>query len=514
MAAPHFEWLDETIVDIFLKDPSLQDLMYGSVDRDEIRAAMEARRSELILQGGPGDADGPDQGVLSQGGPVSLRVSQDKLMAWVELSPGLKGMGAQALGILLQDTLRKAGICYGLQDRQLDRLAQNPIFDTPILAARGIPPREDSASMARFAFDPSPSLRPVMPEHYGVSIKRPDFVHLVRPGDLLCTRPLLSSDRMGRTVYGSQVSAPHEGISMVEPGENVNVTGDGRSLFSLIEGEATFREGVLSVQPILRLPKVDAGTGDIKYAGSVYVAGSVDSGTLVEAAGNVIVGEYLGCCSLTAGGHLAVGKGIKGGAGSIVQVAGSLRAPYLEYVNADVSGDLYADVVFCSEVYCNGGVYALGRRGRVLGGHCAALQIEARELGNAAGTPTELELLSHAALQERATATQREVADWEQQQQHLRLLIQSTASESRQAALHRLLAQVEQKYAHLAAAADFLEQRLRRLDAVYPAQIKAYGALYPGVDCTLGGLSWSGTRQYNSSVVVRGKSEIEIRPLR
>lgn len=203
MAAPHFEWLDETIVDIFLKDPSLQDLMYGSVDRDEIHAAMEARRSELILQGGPGDADGPEQGVLSQGGPVSVRVSQDKLMAWVEFSPGLKGMGAQALRILLQDTLRKAGICYGLQERQLDRLAKNPIFDTPILAARGTPPREDSASMARFAFDPSPSLSPVTPENYGVSIKRPDFVHLVRPGDLLCTRPVLSNDRLGRTVYGS-----------------------------------------------------------------------------------------------------------------------------------------------------------------------------------------------------------------------------------------------------------------------------------------------------------------------
>ena len=150
----------------------------------------------------------------------------------------------------------------------------------------------------------------------------------------------------------------------------------------------------------------------------------------------------------------------------------------------------------------------------MLGGHCAALQIEARELGNAAGTPTQLELLSHAALQERATALQRDVADWERQQQHLRLLIQSTASESRQAALHRLLAQVEQKYAHLAAAADFLEQRLRRLDAVYPAQIKAYGTLYSGTECTINGMTWSSARQYNSSAVVQGKSEIEVRPLR
>ena len=512
MSGPSFDQLDNVILDAFMQDPDLQQFLYGTVDRAELSEALD---SQLIMQ----STQEPASSQVAKGhqpphGPVILTVSPNRMTAWVELPPSLKSMGQDALHVLLNNTLSEEGIVYGVQERQLERLAQNPIFGAPLVAARGTPPKASAASAARFSFHPSPSLKPLAPNQYGVVVKRPDFVTLVRPGDLLCTRPHVPAQHMGRTVYGDKVTGPHENITLVEAGANVQLSEDGRSMFATVAGEAVFREGVLSVLPIRRLASVDTHTGDIKYDGSVYVEGSVEFGLTVEATGNVIVGEHIGGSQIIAGGHVAAGKGIKGGTGSVLQVGGSLRTPYLENVQADIGGDLYADVLYSSDITCAGGIYVLGRRGRLVGGRCAARQIEAVDLGNDAGAPTRLELLGDETLRRRLAGIATEEVSWEERRLHLEVLVRTAANAERAESLGRLLKQVEQKCARLVANIDFLEQLLYRTESVYPPRISAYNTLYPGVSCDLLGASWSDMSQHSHCTLTAGASGVELHSLR
>lgn len=497
------------MLDAFLTDSDLRELWFSGADRVALQKMLDMRAASRLPASRPAAAAEPVQ----DGKLIRLTVSPDEMMAWISLSPALQGATQTALEALLEDALQREGVTYGVRRKQLQRLLRTPVYDTLLLVAEGDPPQEEPDGAVRFSFTPDFSLPPLWKGSYGVDAERPDFVHMVQAGELLCTRSESTVDRSGRSVRNRRIQPGHRIIDKVEPGENVRVSPDGCSLYAQAEGEVVLHDDVLSVLPVLRLPSVTLSTGDVHYAGSIYVDGSVEAGCTLEAGGNVAIGGNVEDCQLMVGGHLAVGRGVKGGKNGFLHIGGSLRAPFLENARATIEGDLFTDVLFSDEICCEGGVYALGQRGRIVGGSCEARQIEAQELGNLTGVQTSLKIVSLQPLLDLLAARRQDVSVWDARSVNIRQILYATNNKAKKIVLERMMSEIQQKRGQALATADALQERIDRTRSRYSFDIRVRGTLHAKVSCVLLDKAWNNAPPYTHCRIFVQEQEIRVVPL-
>lgn len=482
-------FLEENLLDAFLSDPSLRELWFDGADLGTLK-----KLAQTGVRAKPVPVEKPSQPVwdLRQNEFVRLTISPDEMSVWLELSPVLKNvLDRDSLFQLLEDELKKAGVVCGIQRRQLNRLAGNPVFGTPVLAAKGMPPKEENTGAQIFQFQPFLAPFPQANGSCGVNPSSPDFVQIVRVGDKLCMRVKNPEDRSGRTVRGARIPPLHPELDHLDVGDNVHLSKDGRTLYSIADGEVHLGEGKISVRPILRLEEVDKASGDIKFPGSVYVTGSVQSGRSIEAGGNVVVGGVVEDCVVSAELHIAVGRGVKGAGSCRIRAGGTLRTPFLENVSAETGGDLYAGVLLSAEVSCEQKICVLGKHGKILGGECAAREISAQEAGADSRVLTKLEILSLKPLQDRLDTLESELKDWERRGAEMRRLSAEAENDIRRKVLERLFLQTEQRRASILAEAENLRTRVFSLSAGCSFTIDIRSAIHPNTSCVILGNLWT-----------------------
>lgn len=483
----------ESALDAFLTDPDLRELWFGDTDRAALKSIIGERINKKLQplakkqeedeedeEGEEFEEKAEDETLLS------LSVSPDEMMAWVEFKPTIQDIEQDLIEELLKDELKKHGIKYGISWPQITRLLRNPIYGMPILVAKGKPAVENQEGAICFHFHTQYSLKP-KDDNYGVNTKDPDFISYVKAGTLLCTSKGTKNDFTGRTVRGRVIHPMNGGVDTIRVGENVRMSVDESKWYSLMDGEIVLSGGLLSVQPVLRLNNVDATTGDINFHGSVYVEGNVESGRKVEATENVVIGGVVQDGIIIAGGSVAVGGGIKGGDRGFIEAGGSLRSLFVEYMRLTVKGDIYADVLFGAEINCEGGVFAMGKRGKLISGKCVARQVEVKEIGNPAGAHTEVEIISIQPLEDKLFFLKKDVDEWKDREIKMNRVINETESKSRRLVLEKVCQQIEEQKAQAKEEAELTHREIDRVRVKYNFELRAWDTLYARVSCTIQG---------------------------
>lgn len=390
---------DDEIIDIMMEDDSFIKGNFRGVDRETVKNILSGKQTEIprnltAEQREQGKTAGMKMSELYCGS-IQVKVSPDCLTGKICLYPD--GELTEITALDIEDALFYFGITTGVNNAVIRRLSDTPIYNRDFLIAKGTAAEEGTAGEIKFTFEADKTPKYTPNEHGRVNYKELDIIRTVQEGELLCEWVDGTEGTDGIDIYGNRIPATPPKAVYMQAGKNTQFSEDRQQIFAACEGEVSCRGGVVSVDKILKLNNVDATTGNIRFIGSIHIAGKVCEGYVVKATQNIIVKDVIENSCVSAGNNLTVERGIIGS--DEIRVDGSLTTEFIEGSTVVVKKNIKADVILTSKVFCEGKILLNGKKGSLIGGECTAREIEILKLGNEAHARTEVTLLSLDALE-------------------------------------------------------------------------------------------------------------------
>lgn len=311
----------------------------------------------------------------------------------------------------------------------------------------------------------------------------------------------------GRDVYGMVVQA-RDGVPLrIQTGKNVEALEGGTVFRAKMAGVVLAGKGTLDVSELLSVPgDVDYGTGNIQLSqGSLRVGGTVRTGFMVQAPGQVLVEGMVESARVIAGGDVIVRGGIfmSGDEAAFVQAGGSVSAAFTHNAMIQAGGDVTVALSMVgsktnkgSRVTSEGFVRVSDPKGRIMGGSVVSAKgIEVFDAGSERGMVTTL-ALSHETPE--ITALIKELRELKTLKERSMFVLGegdgttalSRLSEGRLEEAEELLARREGIDSRIRqiqrSLAELAQEHLERVSA---GRIIIRGTAYPGVAIKMGGHS-------------------------
>ena len=321
---------------------------------------------------------------------IEVSISHNKLEAYVNVKPPQHG-GIEPNIQSLRDMLASNNITYGVNVKKLLEICKSPNYDEDILVARGISPINGVDGTFEILFDIAKDSKPIEKEDGTVDFYNLENVENVKEGQLLCNiiHPAEGKDgiSVSRDIIPYIKGKPVHSLI----GKNTKLSKDGTQVHATIDGQVDYKQGKINVFETLYINSdVDNSTGNIKVAGNVIINGTVLSGFIVEATGNIQISGGLSSVKLIAGGDIILRGGIIGGN---ISCEGDLTSKFIENCNVFVKGDIKTDYVLNSNITCGKSLHAINSISKIVGGkYLVGENIHANIIGSNANVKTYLEL--------------------------------------------------------------------------------------------------------------------------
>ena len=337
------------------------------------------------IQGEKGGGSGPRFEIKRQGYTLVFELSSDALECYCSYVPSTIG-GTPLTLLELQGYLKQYAITAPPIPEAESTLLVSAVSATPVsrlLLAQGIPmiPGEDAQILMGVSDDLAQSESP------GGDADTVDFRNVqaflnVEEGALVATIMPPGSGTPGQTVTG-KVIPPLPGVPVVvECGQNVRLSEDGRSVIALGAGRVCLRENVLSVEDIYVIKgDVDFKVGNISFKGFVEVTGDVLDGFFIKATKGIKVLGNIGVCVIESEGDISF-CGMNGQGSGSIKCGGSITANFICDTLIECAGNVSADVEIRSSTIKCLGVISVNKGGLTGGEYFALAGIECTSLGS------------------------------------------------------------------------------------------------------------------------------------
>jgi uncharacterized protein (DUF342 family) len=260
-------------------------------------------------------------------------------------------------------------------------------------------------------------------------------------------------------------------------------------------------DGVISVEPVLRVQDVDFKTGNINFNGVVVIHGSVLDGFHVVAKGDILVSGTVGAARFESGGNIVIQGGLLGGKKATLTAAGDVQAKFID--DASVTAErsvIVGEYIMHSQVTAGRKVILRGTKGTIIGGVIrAGEEIQARIVGS---PRYDGKTLLEAGPVVRRThtlpgLTLRLKEEWERYRQVQKNLRTLRLAKARSGSLPREREELMQRFRdarnstrrrarELAQEAKILKQEMKGL---IRSRVVVWDTLYPGVKIQIGNQS-------------------------
>ena len=298
---------------------------------------------------------------------------------------------------VLRHFLAMKGVCCGIKEDVLKKLADEPTYDTEITIAEGIPPKNGRDSEIQYEVNVTPDSKPTVGKGGKVDYREIRTFTSVKQGQVIARRIPPTEGEPGKTVTGELI-APQPGKDNPLPrGQNTTVSQDGQFLIAEKTG-IVYEEGhLIHVDELLQVRgDVDFSVGNVKYSGNVEIRGNVKPGFVVEAEGDIeISGEVESANIISRNGSVVIHHGVIGKGGTSIFAKNGITIEFAQ--NADLRTDGKLSVgKFCLHctIYCNV-LEAVDRQSSIVGGGVQAYEyIEAQNIGNENNVPTRIILVN------------------------------------------------------------------------------------------------------------------------
>ncbi len=400
----------------------------------------------------------------------------------------------------MRETLTSSGLVYGFAEQALAEAFAKAQEDTTdkqaglvadVVIMQGDPPKdgEDARLELFFEADSKPG---EIDEKGRIDYKERGVFRNVQEGQKLGAILPPTPGQPGTNVRSEPIPARDGEVVNIQAGENVDISQDGRTITSDIDGVIVYAHNILSVTDVLEISgDVDYETGNVHLdKGSVKIKGTIRTGFAVEVVGSVWVGEAIEGATVTAGGDIEVRHGLVMHDQGKLVAGGSVHALFAENAIIEADGDVVIanDTSNC-DILARGKVIAVKNKGKIMGGKIRAVGgVEANEIGSKMAVPTRIilglkpqgqqELVKErASLKETLSKIRRIIGDGDvehmakQKRQSVATIIETRM------AMEKRLEKIE----------GILDETARRQRTEAKATVQVRKLLHPGAKITIAG---------------------------
>lgn len=336
----------------------------------------------------------PRRPELDRDASAEVNVAEDGMTAMITLRRpyGGKALSAHDLRMVLE----QAGVVKGIDEELIQRLEKAPVYDQPMVVARGQEPKPGEDGRFEFLLPDLPA-GPTVREDGTVDYREIGVAKAVKAGDAVARIHPPTAGEDGWDVAGNVLKAQPGKLAKVRLGKGVELVQETGTVVAVQDGHVIVSDTV-DVAPVFHVPEnVDFSVGNIRFPGAVHIGGDVLEGFQVEAEGSIIVrGSVVGATVISYGGDVEVRQGIRGpGQVRVEAPRGTVKAKFVENATVRAVELQVADAILHSNVTVEKSVRVHRRDGRIAGGRIVAGElIESGFIGSVHATRTELILQS------------------------------------------------------------------------------------------------------------------------
>jgi uncharacterized protein len=328
---------------------------------------------------------------------VAIRVSEDKVKAFIAIHPPLKSGG----GALTADSILRRWRELCLDPEALSHAAAKSLADEwnathLTVAEREVaeapnPPLPGRNARMEFVVDPTLQFKPV-DQGGSVDFRNLNLIIPVKQGQTLARKIPAALGVNGIDLFGHPAPAS-DGTDMEIPlGANTEISAsDPNQVVASVPGFLQQKDGVLSVNECFVVDgSVDYSTGNISYAQSAMIRGDIADGFTINVGGALEVGGAVGEAKLLIGGDVLIKKGFVGSGHGLITAKGAVNLGFSSNQTIRAHGGVMLEKEsFNCQIYSRKGISVYGP---LVGGLAMAFrEITCRVAGNDMGTKTELE---------------------------------------------------------------------------------------------------------------------------
>lgn len=323
---------------------------------------------------------------------IEINIGPDSLWASATVHPPRKGGGQPREEDILSAVVNHK-IHHGIDRQAIKRMAEEQIYDTPVIIARGERPRAAGPARVEYLFNTEVG-KPFLEDEQGrVNLKELNFISNVKQGDVLARLLPRQPGSPGMDVFGKRITFEDAGEDeTLRAGKNTRQEGD--RLLAIIDGNAYLRGRYVNVDDLVIVDNVDYQTGNIDVDGSVLVHGTIADGFTVRATGMIQVEDCIGRVQVEAGGTIVLKAGMNGNGEGSLTCSGDIYARFIENARLECRSHLVVEeAIMNSTVLVWKNIYLTGKRAELIGGSCAVGGgIQCKKLGNFFGVETVVEV--------------------------------------------------------------------------------------------------------------------------
>ena len=465
------------------------------------------------------ESDAPAEKVAGKDAEVLVEKTNEELRATIQIFPHV-GDGQEVTVDMVKAALEKAKVSFGVDEDAITQTVEDHIYMKPVQVARGIPATDGQDAQIVYHYS-----KHIQKQDRSVTnLDRIDYKEMnaiinVRAEDLLIEKIPATMGSEGQAVTG-RVIRQNKGKDLKLRSRNgVKLSEDGLRFYAEIDGQVTFRNNEVKVEPVYEAEAVDATTGNVRFIGSVIIKTIVEDGYVIESSGDVKIAGSVGAANIVSESDITIAGGVLGGGNCRIESKNG--TVYCKFIQDAVviakSNIIVEEYVKNSKLQSGGNIEVLSEnmeRGFIIGGKTSAVdKIECNNIGSPAGIRTEIQAGFDGRMLDQMIATQKEFYDNGKRISELSKLLQkiqairhagSALDEKKKELFLNLLKALIQTRLDNYKQLEVYHESLLQLRADTSAKVRVKNQCYPNVSIFLNGAHLENHKQV-SNVLFKNK---------
>lgn len=321
---------------------------------------------------------------------LTLKVERSGMTAYLLVKVFAEDQVIEAKQIL--DLLEQYEVTYGICQDAIEAYSKNRHYEEDLICAKGCMPIDGTDGRIEYLFQKKLVAKPQELDDGSVDYFDLGLIQNVKKGDILCSLIPPEEGVPGIDVYGKAV-AYKQGLRPDFPqGRNTEVTEDGLSLISSIDGYIDYSNLMVNIIDLYTVKgDVDHAVGNIDFVGTVIINGDVREGFRVKAGKDVIVRGMVEGSVIEAKNDITISQGMRGmGKGKLI-AGGDICGKFFENSGISAKKSITGETFMNCNVKAGDSIIVNGRRASIIGGeYMAGHAIYAKQIGSEAYAATSV----------------------------------------------------------------------------------------------------------------------------
>lgn len=406
-------------------------------DKSEIKKSIAEKQNQWVKVSGPVKTN-PEWNSKAK-----IDVSKDKMEVKMTMTPPILN-GRIVEKDTIMELLKTYNVKSGIIEDRIDEAIEECLYNKSIVIAEGKTPKHGDDAYMDFKFKTHPERDLDLKEDQFGKVDYFNVLGLivnVVEDQVLAVKVPPTKGEPGKNVHGEVIEAKNGEDIELPLGKNTKASDNGMEVISMIQGQALYENGLISVEPVYTVNgNVDLSTGKIVFLGTVIVKGDVEDGFGVKATQNIEIGGTVGRCEIEAEGNVLIKGGIQGKSSVSHHTNNQPENPdeepegyvkagkniYAKFINGSVveadNDVIVSDAIYHSKVTSGNRIVCLGKKGRVIGGILvASKEVNAKEVGSRnSSTLTEIEVGTDPEAKRKLLSFDYELKEKEEQAKKMR----------------------------------------------------------------------------------------------